>query len=70
VTYTANEKVTGDGKGPSNYDGNPNGPGDCARGATVPGTTSIGHPCPVRHVDPDSGGSGGGFEICSSSVTP
>jgi hypothetical protein len=40
------------------------------RGATVPGTTSIGHPCPVRHVDPDSGGSGGGFEICSSSVTP
>jgi len=75
VTFTANEKVTGDltgpaGTGQSNYDGNPNGPGDYAGGATVPGTVSTGHPYYVRHVDPDSGGSGGGFEIYSSIVTP
>lgn len=71
VAFTTNELVTGDGRGPdatgqSNYDGNPNGPGDYS-GSAAFGTS--GRLYYARHVDPDSGGSGGGFEAYASSVT-
>jgi hypothetical protein len=80
TTWSTNENVTSDGKGPagtgqSNFDGNPNGPGDYAGGASVTVTPPLGtpfsegHPYFARHVDTETG-TAGAFEIYSSIVTP